>query len=805
MEALLQDIRYSIRSLLKKRGFTAVAVLTLALGIGANSAIFTVVNAVLLRPLPYKDADRLVMIHQSRPHSKSDDGNVSDANFLDFKNRGDLFDSMATALYWNFNLTGGDQAERIEGAKVSASFFTVFAAEPVLGRGFSEGEDRAGSDDVVVISHKFWQRRFDSDPDVLGKSVIIDTRPTTIIGVMPDGFHYPNLETDMWKPAGFDLNNLTRSMNIYNVIARLKPGVTIAQARSQMEAIAAQLAAEHPEDNAGVGANVVSLHEQIVGDIRPAFLVLLGAVGLVLLIACANVANLLLARAAARAREVAIRTALGASRLRLIRQLLTESLLLAMAGGALGLLLALWGVDFLVALSPEDIPRVSEISTDGRVLVFLLLVSLLTGVVFGLVPALQTSKVDLNLSLKEGGRGLAAGAGRLRKALVVAEVAIALVLLISAGLLVKNFARLRSLDTGYNAKNLLTMPVWLSLPRYEEADQQAAFAEQAAARIKSLPGVESVGAALFLPLGGAKGTVDMTVEDRPPVARGEEPQASLNIVTHNYFAAMGIPLLKGRDFTEHDTKKAAPVALINEAMARQLWPGEDPIGKRAVPGEPESKDDYLTIIGVVKDVRQTNLHEEPRPEMYLSYLQSPIAFPLMTIVVRTTGEPAALIGPVRGEILAVDKDLPVYDIKTMQERLSDSLAAERFQLLLLTMFAGVALLLAAVGIYGVISYSVSERTHEIGIRMALGARQSAVLRMILGQGLVLALAGVAIGIGLALAATRLLEGLLYGVSATDPLTFTGVSALLVAVATIASLIPARKATKVDPMIALRYE
>jgi putative ABC transport system permease protein len=806
MEALLQDIRYSARTLLKKRGFTVVAVLTLALGIGANSAIFTVVNAVLLRPLPYEGADRLVMINQTRPHAQKDDGNVSDANFLDFKNRNDLFESMAAEVYWNFNLTGGDQPVRIEGAKVSASFFSVLKTSPEMGRAFSEEEDRPGSDDVVVISHRVWESQFGADPGALGRSVIIDTRPTTVIGIMPRDFNYPTHKTDMWKPVAFDPNNLTRGMNMYRVIARLKPGATVEQASSQVEAIAARLAQEHPEDNAGVGARVVSLYEQTVGDIRPAFLILLGAVGLVLLIACANVANLMLARSAAQSREVAIRTALGASRLRLIRQLLTESMLLAVAGGALGLLLALWGVDFLIALSPEDIPRVSEISTDARALLFMLGVSLLTGVIFGLAPALQSSKVDLHACLKEGGRGSTAGSGhRLRKALVVAEVAIALVLLVGAGLLIKSFVQLRSLDTGYDATNLLTLPVWLSSPRYEEPQPQADFARQASERIRSLPGVEAVGAALFLPLGGAQGNVDVMAEGRPPAERGQEPQGSINIVTPGYFGAMGIPLLAGRDFTEQETRDSAAVAIINEAMARELWPGEDAVGKRAALGEPESQDDYLTVVAVVKDVRQATLNEEPKPEIYLSYLQSPVAFPLMTLVVRTADSPASLVNPVRAEILAVDKDLPVYDVKTMEERLWDSVETERFQLLLLTIFAGVALALAAVGIYGVISYSVSERTHEIGIRMALGARQSSVLKMVLGQGLTLTLAGVAIGVGLALAATRLIAGLLYGVSATDPVTFVGVSALLVMVAALACFVPARRATKVDPMIALRCE
>lgn len=819
MPILLQDLRYGFRMLLKNPGFTAVAVLALALGIGANSAIFSIVNALLLRPLPYKDADRLVIVWGKNRHQGRDQLPVSRPDFLDWRRDNRVFEDMASYAYNVFDITGQREPERVRGVFVSTNFFSVLGEKPLLGRTFRPEEER---EPLVVLSYKLWERRFGCNPSIIGQSIALSGDSYTVIGIMPRGFQFPPRDprarsvdtgTEVWVTLarlftvtpglGDWIGN--RALRGYRVIARLKPGIARQQAQTEMNTIAHRLEQAYPNTNAGIGVTVVSLHEQIVAPVRSALLVLLGAVGFVLLIACANVANLLLVRTAAREREISIRVALGASNLRLIRQLLTESTLLALLGGALGLLLALWGVDLLVRLNAGYIPRAGEVGIDSRVLGFTLVIALLTGMIFGLAPTLEASKLNLNEALKEGGRG-SAGSLRgqhTRGLLVISEVALALVLLVAAGLMIKSFLRLLDTHLGFNPKNVLTMQVHIPPFKYSQPRQWTALYQQILERIQALPGVRSTGIGISLPPRVSERSNLFVIEGRPSPGPGRSPIAQFFTVSPHFLDTLQVPLLKGRSFTEADRADAPGVVIINETVARRFFPDEDPIGKRLKLGNPESRSPWLTIVGVVEDVKYSGLDAETEAGLYVPFAQNP--FPGMFLLVRTMSDPLGLAAAVRKEILAVDKDQPIADIKILEQVVSESVAQRRLNTVLLGIFAVVALILAVVGIYGVVSYSVTQRTHEIGIRMALGARPSNVLKLVVGQGMILVLIGVTIGLIAAFALTRVLSSLLYGVSATDPATFMVISLLLVAVALLASYIPARRATKVDPMVALRYE
>jgi putative ABC transport system permease protein len=812
MENLLQDLRYGFRMLTKKPGFTVVAVLALALGIGANSAIFSVVNTVLLRPLPFKTPDQLMIVWEDSAKYGFPKDTPAPANFIDWRDQNQVFESMAAVASQTFNLTGTGEPEKIEGQRVSASFFPLLGVEPALGRSFLPEEDMPGAGRVVIINYGLWQRRFGSDPDILGKPVALDGQAYTVVGVMPkefrfpDPFQYSGEENALYVPIAFSSEEASSRGGHYLIVyARAKTGVTVKQAQAEMSTIAARLEQQYPETNMSIGATVVSLHEQIVGDIKPALLILLGAVGFVLLIACANVANLLLARAATRQKETAIRTALGASRSRLVSQFLTESVLLAALGGISGLLLAFFGLKLLTALIPPNLSQAKAISLDAMVIGFTFLVSLLTGVIFGLAPALQGSRPDLNKALKEGGKGASGGGrNRMRSLLVVSEIALALVLLVGAGLMINSFFRLRNVDPGFNSANLLTMSVVLPRSTYPNRAKRTAFYNEMIERIESLPGVESAGVITNLPLTFKGNNSGVTIEGRPEPPVDQIPIVITRVVSDGYFRTMGIALLKGREFSTQDRPDTRASIIVSESTARTFWPDEDAIGKRLKLGRYNSDEAWLSVVGVVKDVRQFELDIDPKPQVYFFYTQMPYFAP-RDLVVRTSGDPLQLAAAVRNEVWAVDKDQPVSNVSTMEAILALSLARERFNMLLLAIFAAVALALAAVGIYGVMSYSVTQRTHEIGVRMALGANRSQVLKLVVGQGAKLVLAGVTTGIVFAVALTRVMESLLFGVSATDPATFAVISITLVAVALFASYIPARRATKVDPMIALRYE
>ncbi|HEX8137723.1 MAG TPA: ABC transporter permease [Pyrinomonadaceae bacterium] len=818
MGTLWQDVQYGFRMLLKRPGFTAVAVAALALGIGANTAIFSVVNAVLLRPLPYAEPERLVMVWGSAPQLGFDVLPPTAAESVEWRERNQVFESLAALQSRTWNMTGAAGPEQIQGARVSASLFPALGVKPLLGRTFLPEEDREGGAKVVVMGYGLWQRSFGADPGVVGRTVTLNNQGYTVVGVMPQGFRFPGGEnmlsglqfspkTELWEPAGLTAEELAaRGTHNMAVVARLKRGVSVGQAQAEMTAIALQLGEQYPKYNKGLGVKVVSLHEQVTGDVRPALLLLLGTVGFVLLIACANVANLLLARAATRRKEMAIRTALGASRARVVRQLLTESVLLALAGGACGLLLALWGIDALGALIPDAIARGVEIGPEARVLSFTLLISLLTGLVFGLAPALQASRTDINESLKEGSRGATSGArhNRFRSLLVVSEIALASVLLIGAGLLIRSFLRLQQVDPGFDPRGVVAMELVLpsiAPSRYTEPEQQAAFFRRALERVGALAGVEAAAVVSTLPLSGAFESTSFKVEGRPaPSSERESPQANYTLVSADYFRVMSIPLMKGRAFTERDTKEGPAVLLVNERLARRVWPGEEVVGKRLTVGFEKTPRE---IVGVVGDSKQTSLDAQTPLAVYLPYQQ--FTYAGMTLVVRSKSDAATVADAVRREVQAIDPGLPVSNVRSMEQVLAVSVAERRFSMTLVVLFASVALLLAMVGIYGVMAYAVSERTHEIGIRVALGAQGRDILRLILGQGMTLTLSGIALGLGGAFLLTRLMSGLIYGVSARDPLTFAGVSLALALVAFAACYIPARRATKVDPMEALRYE
>ena len=801
MESLIKDIRYGVRSLLKRPGFTAIAVTTLALGIGANTVLFSFVNGILLRPLPYKDPGQLVILDETAPKQGIKSFSVSFPNFVDWRAQNHVFEDVAVYQEGTYSLVGAGEPEQIPGARISQGLFELLGVTPKLGRTITAEEDRPETNNAVLISYSLWQRRFASAENAVGQALTVSGLPRTIVGVMPPGFKFPE-RAELWVPMALNEKLWTRNDHGLKGIARLKPNVTLGQAQAEMNTIARRIEEQHPVTNEGMSVNVFRLRDRLVGDYRAALLILLGVVGFVLLIACANVANLLLARSSARHQEFALRAALGASRSRIVRQLLTESALLSVLGATLGVLLAVWGKNLLLAAIPGDMPFWMKFDLDLRVLGFTFAISFLTGLIFGVAPALQGSRTDLNEALKEGGRSRGGTHNRLRSLLVVAEVALSLVLLVGAGLMVRSFAKLEQVNAGINPEHVLTVEVPLSRAKYPKDAQQSAFFQQLMARVRALPGASSAAAVSDLPLMGGWGR-SLTVEGHPVLSVGQAPMINHAVVTPNYFHTMGIALLEGRDFTDADAAGAMRVTIVDERLARQYWPGASPLGKRIRFGPPESNEPWHTIIGVAGAVRNEGLDRESRHSIYVPYLQIPVR--TMAVAVRTSGDPGSLAGAVRKEVLALDKDQPVTNVMTMDEIISRSVWQPRFYTILFGIFAALALVLAAVGIFGVMSYAVTQRTQEIGIRMALGARAVDVLKLIISNGMTLISVGVVIGLGGALALTRLLGTLLFGVTPTDTLTFVTVSAVLILVALLACYVPARRATKVDPLVALRYE
>ena len=806
METLLRDIRYGVRSLLKRPGFTAIAVVTLALGIGANTAIFSVVNAVLLRPLPYKDPEQLVWIWEVQ--AQQERSQFSPAEFLDYQKQNQSLSAMAAYRDMNFTLTGVGEPEQLGGLIVTASFFSLLGVEAERGRIFQPEDGRAGSSRVAIISHDYYQNRFGGDENLIGKTLTLSGEPVTVVGVMPPGFQDNSYKIwlsprqivpDWQRNSTVDLLS-QRSTGYLRVLGRLKPGVTLQQAQADLNTIASSLQQQYPRPT-GHGAGLISLHERVVGDARPALLVLFGAVGLVLLIACANVASLMLARAAGRYKEIAVRMALGASRWQIVRQVLVESILLTLTGAAVGGLLSTWGVRLLVASSPHELPRLSEIGLDYKVLVFTLIVSLLTALAFGLAPALTASNPDLNSALKDGSRSATAATGRfrLRQTLVVAEVALAFIVLIGAGLLLGSFAHLLAVKPGFDLQHLITMRIGLTDFRYSKGSDKARFVREMNARLEGIPGVSGVAICDDLPITYTDSSTRITVADRQSSPADLLP-VGLHVINPHYFGAMGIDLIKGRTFTERDESGTPSVFVINRTLAHRLWPNEEPLGKRI---RYNSKDPFGEVVGVVEDVKYDGLHLANSPHLYEPYQQNP--WQSLSIALRSQSDQAALVAAVQREVHSLDPNLPISDVRTMEEVMAQSLAMRRLVLTLFSLFAGIALLLAAIGIYGVLASSVAQRTRELGIRIALGAPTSKVLQLIISHGLKLVVLGIAIGMAASFALNHLISNLLFGVSATDPLTFVLIALLLTVVAVLACYIPARRATKVDLLVALRYE
>ena len=801
---MLNDLRFALRQLFKSPGFTLVAVITLALGIAANTAIFSVVDAVLLHPLPYPDSDQIVTVSQTVRSTGVSTEDASPANFIDWQTQNSVFSAIACARGWQANLSGGEQPERIRATMVSSQFFSLFGAQPILGRTPGPNDAKPGNSRVVVLSHELWARRFGSDPTILGRDLLLDGEKLTVIGVLPGGFS-PDDYGELWVPSPWDVplhplapNDNPREMrdrSYLDVWARLKPGVTLGRAQAEMSAIAARLEKQYPGPNQDTGVVLVPLHEQMVGGIRPMLLVLSGAVSLVLLIACANVANLLLARAAGRSREIAIRTALGASRWRLVRQLLTESALLALLGGTFGVVLALWALPILLSLSPPEIGEFNQVGLNRQVLVFSLIISVATGALFGLAPALFASRSNPNESLREGERGSSSGKNAARSILIATEIALSLVLLVGAGLMMKSFGRLTRVDPGFNSDRLLVFNI--GLPISAAPARQSAFYEQVVERLRSMPGVQEAGAVSRLPLAGGNSSRSFGVP-----GGSQAYSADVRVCTPDYFHTMGIPLLKGRNFSAHDESSSLPVAIINQATAANAFPGQDPIGKYLTNFGPNNA--TLQIVGVVGNVRHVALERAARPEIYTPLTQS--QWPSMFVAVRSAmPNPLTLVPSAQSAVWSIDRNVPLANPRTMQDVLAHSVLRRKFAMLLLSIFAGLAMALAAIGLYGVISYSVAQRTKEIGIRMALGGQRADMLRLVLRQSGMLVLIGILIGVPLALGTTRLLSTMLYGVGATDLMTYLLVVALLGAATLFASIIPAFRATKVDPMVALRYE
>jgi putative ABC transport system permease protein len=803
MDHLLKDIRFAIRSLLKRPGFTAIAIITLALGIGANSAMFTTVNAVLLRPLSYPESERIVLLEGINPNQGINQSNMSAPDLADWQSQTTAFEQIAGFLSGGSLLTSGEETERVRGTGVTADFFPLFRTNASLGRTIQSDDLQKGRDSLVVLSHSLWQRRFGADKNIVGTKVLISGASTTVVGVMPPGFDYP-AQSELWVPLTLDPAKERRDNRYLGVITRLKPGVTIPQAQAEMNTINQRLAQSYVETNSGWTVKLTELRERLVGSMRTSLLVLLGAVAFVLLIACANVANLLLARATARHREIAVRAALGASRWRIVRQLLTESVLLSIVGGGAGLMLGIWLTKLLIAVSPPNTPRFDEIRPDARVFAFTLGLTILTGLLFGLVPALQSSRIDLNERLKEGGRGGSGGGThqRMRRLMMVSEIALSFMLLVGAGLLIKSFIHLRDVSPGFNPENVLTMRVSLMPAKYPQGEPRIQLLRQGLERLKGLPGVESAGAVLSLPLGGDTFNVGRGfIREGRPATPEESGNAAYLAATPDYFRTLKIPLVNGRFFSEQDTEQSTKVVVVNETMARQLWPGESPVGRHITIWRDEQFP--REIVGVVGDAKPA-LDIEAGAQMYVPYAQDS-GWGSLSLVIRTVGEPSAMATAVRNEIRTLEKGIPVYNVKTMNEVLMTSVGPRRTPMLLLSAFAAVALLLAMIGIYGVTAYYVTERTQEIGIRMALGAQMGDVMKLVLRGGMTLALIGIGVGLVGAYFLTRLMTSLLFGVKPTDALTFVAVSLCLLVTALLACYLPARRATKVDPLVALHYE
>jgi predicted permease len=819
MQTLWQDLRFSARMLLKNPGFSLIAVITLALGIGANTAIFSVVNGVLLRPLAYHEPEKIVtLLHAgSQP--------VSPANFLDFRANGQSFAQLAAAEAWRGTLADNDRPEVISGLRMGEGLFELLGVPPLLGRALQPEDYEPGKDHVLVLSHKLWQRAFGGNPQIVGRPLTLNGESYMVVGVMPPQFQFPpfwSTRAEMWAPLDLRPRATNRGGNSLRVFARLKPGVSQTQAQAEMDTLSKQLALTYPSANTGLDIRVDQLNEKVVGNVRPALLTLSVTVGFVLLIACANVACLLLSRAATRQKEAAVRLALGASRWRILQQLLTESLILSLFGAAVGVLLAVWGVDWLTALLAGNsnsfsvrLPRLSEIKLDAMALIFTFTVSLVTSVLFGLAPALAASKPDVQQVLKEGGRGTTGRGRRMRESLVVAELALALVLLVGAGLLMNSFLKLQAVDPGFNPRKLLALTVSLNGAAQYVGPAREAFYRRLLDQFSALPGVESASAINHLPLAGDVWSDTFVIEGRPLPPPGQDPSAVTRVNRPGYFRTMGIPLRVGRDFTEHDTADAPGVVIINETCARHHWLSADPVGKRITFDNPRNSSPaprWLTVVGIIKDVKQGDWMSAPVDEVYAPFQQSRGFFAgtaghytSMTLVIRTTVAPQSLATGVQETVRSLNRNLPVSGVVSMEQVIADTLWQQRFNLQLIGLFAALALVLAAIGLYGVMSYSVAQRTHEVGLRMALGAQRRDVLKLIVGQGMKLALLGVGSGLLASVALTRLMTKLLFGVSATDVTTYTVIAGLLTLVALLACWLPARRAAQVEPLTALRYE
>jgi putative ABC transport system permease protein len=808
MHNLITDIRYGFRSLLKRPGATAIALVTLALGIGVNTAIFSAVDSILLRPLPFNNPERIVSVWEQSPSLGIQQNQAAPANFFDLRNQNQSFEALGAYGPLDINLTGAGDPERLDGQLVTANVFSILGVAPALGRTFLPNEDQPGQEHVVVLSDALWARRFNRDPAIINRNIALNGESFTVVGVMPRGFFFPVRETELWTPWAMEPDQASgRGDHYLGLVARLKTGVSIERANADLAAIGQRLATEYPRTNEGLGFIARSLHRDYVGDLRLPMLILFGAVALVLLIACANVANLLLAQATTRRKEIAIRIALGARRWTIVRQMLVESLLLASGGGLLGVLGAYWGVEALTKFLPESLSKLQGVNIDARVLLFTLGVSLLTAIVFGGVPALLASRTTPGATLSDVARDVAGGtSGRhVRRLLVVSEVALAVVLLVSAGLLIRSFQLLRQVEPGFNPENALTMRMVLPFPKYAKKEARSSFYDEVLRQVKETPGVEAAGMITFMPLSFNGMNFSFSVDGRAAPSDMNLPFALFRVVSPDYFRAMGIPLLRGRYFETQDSQDTTPVTLINRRLAEQYWPGEDAIGKRLKVGPADSPNSWLTVVGVVGDVRQTGLQVQ-KLEFYVPYMQERRSFMApRDLVVRTKADPAVIAAAVRKAVWSVDKDQPVSNVRTVNEVFSAAISQERFQALMLGLSAALALVLACVGLYGVISYSVVQRTHEIGVRMALGAQPVDVLSLVIRQGMSLTLFGLVVGIVAGTFVTRVLTDMLFGVTPRDPLTFAGVPVLLLIVAFLACYIPARRATRIDPLEALRYE
>ncbi|HZM90270.1 MAG TPA: ABC transporter permease [Blastocatellia bacterium] len=809
MEQIVRDARFALRTMARKPAFTALAVMIIALGVGANTAVFSLVRAVMLRPLPFADPDRLVMVWEDASFANFPKNTPAPANYVDWKERNEVFEDMAAMRIRDFNLTGDGEPDKVYGYGVTANFFPVLGVAPVIGRTIAPEDDRPEANKVAVISYPLWQSRYGGDPGIVGRDILLDDVKHSVIGVMPRGFQFRDEEVRIWVPAAFTPRQLAaRGSHYLQVVARLKPDVTIERANNDIKAITAQIARDNPDQASRLGANVISLSEELSGETRQPLIVLLVAVAFVLLIASANLANLLLSRALGRSKEVAVRTALGASRGRLVRQLLTESVLLSLTGGVAGVLVAFWSFEFLGQLIPPGLRLFVDLRLDAMVLFFTLALSVITGIVFGLAPALHSLTIDLNEALKQGGgrTSLSAGHRRLQNAMIIGEIALAMVLLVGAGLLIKAFSRLSDQYSTLRAESVLAVRTQLPGSRYEQPARRFAFYRQVLERVAALPGVVSASYTTSVPLDWRGGTNGLSIEGRP-VEPGVMYDANHRQISNDYFTTIGIALIQGRTFNEGDTEQSIPVAIINQTMAREFWPADNPIGKRFKPSRPDDPEPWIEIVGVVADLKQMGAEKPTKPEMYMPYQQvanQPWYAP-RDLVIRASVPPKSLVTAVTGKVHELDPDQPVSNIRTMTEVLGEEFGQRQTGTTLLAVFAGLAMLLSAIGLYGVLSYFVTQRIPEFGVRIALGAQRRDILMLVLKRGMGLALVGLGIGLAASFALTRLMQSLLFEVSASDPTVFGLIALLLLSVALAACVIPARRATKVDPMIALRYE